>query len=80
MTGTGGTSKLSLQPAGTRANTVVTTNIGESVALRVGVTGSHALGVRAACLSVGIGALGAVGTVVEGIDVTSDVSGRSNSR
>jgi hypothetical protein len=69
---------LSLQPAGTRANTVVTTDVGESVALSVGIAGGHAVSVRAACLSVGVRALGAVGTVVEGVDVTSNISSRSS--
>lgn len=71
---------MSLQPAGAGANTVAATHVGESIALSIGITSVHAVSVRAACLSVGVSALSAVGTVVDGVDVTSNVSGRSSCR
>jgi len=71
---------LSLQPAGTRTKAVGTSYVGESIALGVGITSGHAVSVGAACLSVGVGALSAVGAVVDGVDVTGDIGGRSSCR
>ena len=71
---------MSLQPASTRANAVASTDVGENIALSISITSVHAVSVGAACLSIGVGALSTVGTVVDGVDVTSNISGRSSCR